>query len=527
MLRTLIVLPDGTELFSGVDTTNAIASCTITESVNSGQDLTLGSACSNMVEAVLITPGGGLTLEAGTEFSLYRVADDGTRTKVGLFTAEKPTKASANGYKITAYDRVSWLDKDLTAWLAGLQGWPYSLYTLAAMVCAECGLALKNTEIPNGSYGVRKFSADGITGRDIMGWIGEAAGRFVRATADGEIELAWYEAAEKAIGPQEADGQYFYYIGGLSFEDYAVEPIDKVQIRLTEDDVGAIWPTDGTGTNAYVVEGNYLLTSTTTEALQPVAKAIYEGLDGVTYTPCKVAIPTNLDIHAGHIVRITDINGTAITAYVMTRKTSGQKDTLECVGSRNRDSVERVNDRKYSALNTKFFNLKMGIEGLSAEAVDLRNELESARSAIQQASDQITAYVESNFVTTADQDEVVRQLKSLISQTSDQVELIFSQVDQRIDNTNEDLSDYKRELQTIIRATAEGVEIGKSDSPYSTLLTNDRLEFRDSGTVAAYISNNKMYITDLEVTHRALLVRLEIKERSSGELIFRYKRSVE
>ena len=45
--------------------------------------------------------------------------------------------------------------------------------------------------------------------------------------------------------------------------------------------------------------------------------------------------------------------------------------------------------------------------------------------------------------------------------------------------------------------------------------------------MAAYISNNKMYITDLEVTHRALLVRLEIKERSSGELIIRYKRSVE
>ena len=61
MLKTIIVLPDGTELSSGVGTKNAIKSVTITECVNDSQELTLGSACSNMIELTAITPNGGFS----------------------------------------------------------------------------------------------------------------------------------------------------------------------------------------------------------------------------------------------------------------------------------------------------------------------------------------------------------------------------------------------------------------------------------------------------------------------------------
>ena len=53
MLRTMIRLADGTELFSGPEQDNVIRSVKLTECVNSGKELTLGSACANMVEADL------------------------------------------------------------------------------------------------------------------------------------------------------------------------------------------------------------------------------------------------------------------------------------------------------------------------------------------------------------------------------------------------------------------------------------------------------------------------------------------
>lgn len=429
MLRTLIVLPDGTELFSGVGEANTIQSVTVTECVNGAQELTLGSCCANMVEAKILTPNGALSIAAGDELTVYRVADDGTRYKVGLFTTEKPARPTANSMSITAYDRVSWLDKDLTQWLARLDAWPYSLYDLASMVCAECGLILKNEEIPNGGYYVQKFSADGITGRQLIQWIGEIAGRFCRATADGDIEFAWYTPATIGIGYPNTNGtevaydngalsikaedalvvddeeglsitsaylqvsddgngnviitvsdaleRQYYSQNGLSFEDYVTAPIEKVQLRQNEEDVGAVYPDIAEEVNTYIISNNYLLTANTEADLKSVAQTLYEHLRGVSYTPCKVSIPTNLLIHAGNTVQITDRNGKSITAYVMTRTQAGQKDTLECTGSARRDSSSAVNNQSFKALTGKVLNLTTTVDGLKVENKDTSGKVAS------------------------------------------------------------------------------------------------------------------------------------------------------
>ena len=45
MHRHLLILPDGREIFSGPEQENALQSVTVTQCVNSGEELTLGSAC--------------------------------------------------------------------------------------------------------------------------------------------------------------------------------------------------------------------------------------------------------------------------------------------------------------------------------------------------------------------------------------------------------------------------------------------------------------------------------------------------
>ena len=420
MIKTLIVLPDGTELSSGVGMANAIQSVTITECVNGAQELTLGSACASMIEARLLTPEGGLSLEAGQELTVYRVGEDGVRHQVGLFTTEKPTRSSANTLTITAYDRVSWLDKDLTQWLAGLAEWPYSLYKLAQMVCAECGLALQDSQIPNGDYLVKRFSADGITGRQLIQWIGEAAGRFCRATPEGLVAFDWYSpgafrvsasaeatavctagalkisappnsvvygdesvsivsedlsaAVDGGNGSINAPASY-YYQNGLSFEDYEVAPIEKVQIRQTGEDIGTVYPDDPRAVNTYIISGNYLLSPENGEELKPVAQALYEQLRTVSYTPCRIVIPTTTGVRAGDVIQITDINGRCITAYVMTKKTVGQRDTLECTGSYKRTSSTAVNSRTFQALHGKMLNLRTDVDGIRAENKDAQGQL--------------------------------------------------------------------------------------------------------------------------------------------------------
>lgn len=342
MLKNLIVLPDGTEIASGLGAKHTIQSTTVTCSVNTGTELTPGSVCSSALEAKFFTPGGNLNISFGTEVSLYKVADDGTRTRVGLYTLEAPERPSKNTYKITAYDRVSWLDRDLTVWLSSLDGWPYSLLTFAQMVCEECLLTLATSDIPNANFPVNKFPSSKITGRELMGYIGQLAGRFCRATADGEIEFAWYTDSGVTLTP--AGDRYFF---SLKYEDYQVEKIEAVQIRLADSEYGALWPEKDGGLNSYVISGNPLITVVNSDLLEYL-DVLRREIEYSIYTPCKVTLPANLDIQPGHIVRIVDTNGYLIDTYVMTKTQKGQKETLESTGSARRDSTTAVNNEETS-----------------------------------------------------------------------------------------------------------------------------------------------------------------------------------
>ena len=73
MRKSLIILPSGEELFSGSEGGNAIRSCTYTESVNSGTELALGSACCACLELSIFAPAGSLTISQGAEIAYYQV----------------------------------------------------------------------------------------------------------------------------------------------------------------------------------------------------------------------------------------------------------------------------------------------------------------------------------------------------------------------------------------------------------------------------------------------------------------------
>lgn len=382
MLRNLIVLPDGTEISTG---TYAIKTAQHKALSNRGTELTPGSVCAAMLEVSFFSPSNSLGIAEGTEVTYYKVHDDGSRTKVGLYTMEKPQVPSKNSYKFTAYDRISWLDKDLTARLQDLTEWPYYLTDFASIVCAECGLTLKNTILPNGDFQVQKFITQ-CTGRQIMQWIGQICGRFCRATADGDVEFAWYSESGKTIRPT---GDLFYFQNSLTYEDYAVTPIEKVHIQLSEDDAGVIYPEESGEKNTYVINDNYLLAGGTPAQQLSVAQTLYDILSQVTYTPCKVAIPASLDIVPGDIVTVVDKNGKSFVTYVMTKTQKGQRDTIECTGSARRNSSTAVNNEFLQNLQGKTFQLSKSVDGLKTKAADLEGRF----SAFEQTAGQVKVEV--------------------------------------------------------------------------------------------------------------------------------------
>lgn len=412
MIKTVIVLPDGRQISSGTPAQAAIAGCTVTEAVNSGTELTLGAVCAAMAEVKLLLPEGEIPITAGDEVTVFQETAEGRR-QVGIFTAEKPVRTGRHTATVTAYDRVTALDRDLTDWLAALEDWPYSLQSLAEQVCTACGLVLETAQIPGGSFPVEKFSAGDITGRKLMQAIAEVSGCFCRATAAGTLEFAWYVPAEEGIGPKAtatawqydagvltvtdpdvtADyeagtveitaphwrvdtsegldlltaARQYYFSGSLSYGDYAVAPIEKVQLRQSEEDLGAIYPDDPAQTNTYRITGNPLLAGAGKQALEGLAQRLYERLRTVTYTPCRVTVPADTDIRAGQILSVTDPEGRQLSAYIMQCRRTGQQLMLECTGSQCRDSVTAVNEQSYKALSGKVLALRTDIDGIRAE----------------------------------------------------------------------------------------------------------------------------------------------------------------
>ena len=388
MVKNILVLDDGTEIAAGTVGQNAIISLTCTETVSKTTDLCPGAACSNKLEITIwVEPGTDPPITSGTRLTHYRETS-GQRTLAGTYWAVKPTSQTRNTYKIYAYDAVSLLDGVQSTWLRSIQDqFPMTLWKFAGLVAQRCGVTIVNSSLPrNGTYLVQAFYADNLTGRQLLAWVAEASCTFLRATSDGKIEFAWYTdySTSQSIGPT------VYIRDGLSHDKFQTAPVVKVQIRQSDDDVGVLYPSDESGSNALVIQGNLLLTSATAEALKPVAQAIFETMQGVTYTPLKVTVPADFPLPApGNIVSVTDARGNVLSSYIMNRTISGQQVTLESTGNATRDGTAAVNEQSYKNLTGKMLEIKTSVDGLEVKASDLTGKYTDLKATVDGLSSEV------------------------------------------------------------------------------------------------------------------------------------------
>lgn len=409
MTRNLVVLEDGTEIFSGGEG-SAVMALTLTECVNTGKELMPGGVCATMAELTLLDMGQ-VHIGAGDALTLYDVEPSGARSPVGVFLAEKPER-NESILTVTAYDRLILLDKDLTGWLRELNGWPYSLQSFCQMVFEACGLGMAEQEIPNGAFAVAQFSADGVTGRQLIRWAAEAAGCFCRLNGQGQAEFCWYTPAPVSVGPEAqqeggveclpeavaltvpsysaAEGavvltggflkhhydgagtltltlqggslQQYYYQCALSLEEYRTASIQRVQLRQDPEDVGTIFPQDVQG-NTLAITGNPLLSAKDAQTLVPVAQTLWQQFAGICYTPCVLELPHTPGLRAGQVLTVHDAGGQTHSVYIMELVSGAGGMRITCTGSASRDSSFAVNDVTQSTKG-KLLQLRLDVDGL-------------------------------------------------------------------------------------------------------------------------------------------------------------------
>ena len=393
MLQPILTLSSGTELKGG-SPGSAVKSLTLHTAVNAGQEFTIGSAFSDYIEAeIWADPDGSLQITAGDALTYYRQDDAGNRTKVGVFYADKPTRTKRNSYKVTAYDTMSKLDADFSGWLHANQAqFPKTIWQLVQLACQRAGVALASSSLPiNGSYSVQAFYADDLTCRQIISWAAEAAGCYAHMNADGKLQFLTYtdKRSTAKITPDGASNSTVYYADSLSYEDYTVKAIEKVQIRQSDSDVGVIYPDSTTATNTYAVQGNLLLTTGTEANLKSVVQNLYNVLKNVTYTPCKVSVPSSSGLACGQIVHVKDARGREFDTYLMSATIPSGKASFESVGSASRESSSAVNSQSYKNLTGKMLEIKTSVDGLEVKASDLTGKYTDLKATVDGLSSEV------------------------------------------------------------------------------------------------------------------------------------------
>lgn len=454
----------------------------LTESICSESELTIGSC----EAAVLKFTVSNIFLPMKDKMiTVKTVIDNNTSNpfQIGRYKvySDTPT-ADRTKRDIVAYDRLyDVINADVAEWYNTLLPEKDSTTTMKAFrdsFFGYFGIEQADAQLVNDDMKVEKtVEPEELSGATVLNCICEINGCFGHIGRDSKFHYIYLEQEIQGLYPRNnlypADDLYprepkstriskSLYISA-QYEDFLVKTIDKLQIRKEEDDIGVIV---GSGTNAYVIQDNFLVYGKGSEELTGIANNIYGKIRGIIYRPFSADCKGNPCIEVGDAVRLPT-KYEIIESYVLKRTLKGiqaLRDEYEATGEEYRstqvNSVHKsiiqlkgktnVLTRTIEETNSKITDVESGLSSeIKQTATDIRAEVKNTTdgltSSIEQTAESITSEVKR-----AKQSE--EELSSKITQTA---ESITSEVGKKYE-TKENATNTKTELQTSIRQTADG-----------------------------------------------------------------------
>ena len=163
-------------------------------------------------------------------------------------------------------------------------------------------------------------------------------------------------------------------------------------------------------------------------------------------------------------------------------------------------------------------SLRLVVDAAKDEALDATGE---AVAQIALTAEQIRSEVKRDYAT-ADQ---VSQMNETLSTLAEQSENNFTWTVTKVNEIIEDAAasdNLTREqlnlIHTYMRFGEDGLTIGKAGNPLTFRVVNDRLAFYMNDTEVAYLSNNKLYVTQAEILARLQIGKFAYEPQSNGNL---------
>lgn len=362
----------------------------------------------------------------------------------------KDISKRGNKATLTAYDCISLLDEVADAWVSTLS-YPITLTRMINSMGNKVGLSISSiASLNRASYTVyNNFMTSNITYRQILQYIAQILN--VNFIADlsqtNNITYKAYTSTTVVIDNSK-------YIK-LTMSDYEIEPIDKVQIQSTFDDIGYV---AGTGTNAYIVTENPLFfTSEKQSTITTIASQLLGELKTIKYTPMKFSTYKDFGINCGDIITV---NGK--TCYVMKKSIKSSGCEFECIGNKRRDTQKTEVNSAITALNNKTNELIRTVDETKSTLTEVKGSMKTITDEQGNIKEQIATI-------TTDVSEVKQTANGLTSTVSS-VQTTLNNLDGEVETLKTKQSTIEQNVNSIttkvesVEETANGAKTAASEA---------------------------------------------------------------
>lgn len=374
----------------------------LTENLSSGSNIIWGSC---EAAKFVVTVADVEDEIEGREFTATLSIGD-YKMAYGIYVVDSVVRqADRRKHKITAYDRMIKFDVDVSDWYHAMYPTDDTTHTIQELrdsLCEHIGVPQQQTVLINDEMVVGKtISPESLCGRDVLKAICEINGVFGHFDRTGM--LTYISLQDTGLYPSDtlypgddlypqsgwAAAEELEYYKTITYEDYLIDGIDRVQIRQEDGDIGAVV---GSGSNAYIVEGNFLAYGLGSADLTKLAWSIYDSIAGKTYRPAKIVSYAMPWIEVGDGLRAVTTD-TEIATFVLTRTMSGiqaMMDTVEAKGTKTQGQNFGLRNEVIQ-LKGKTAVIVKQVDEVSSTLSDLEKETTSQ---IKQLSDSIVLKVD-------------------------------------------------------------------------------------------------------------------------------------
>ena len=163
-------------------------------------------------------------------------------------------------------------------------------------------------------------------------------------------------------------------------------------------------------------------------------------------------------------------------------------------------------------------SLRLVVDAAKDEALDATGD---AVAQIALTAEQIRSEVKRDYATSDQMAQVTETLSTLAEQSENNFTWTVTKVNEIIEDAaaSDNLTREQLNLiHTYMRFGEDGLTIGKAGNPLTFRVVNDRLAFYMNDTEVAYLSDNKLYVTQAEILARLQIGKFAYEPQPNGNL---------